>query len=277
MHWPVVMDERWAYLYKALDSDLAELTESERQRHLDKIWDQSERMGVRWSYPGCSDYPVAWMRMIDNGGPQLFCYRGDPVWMTRPTISIVGSRTPMRDTCLWMQREISQLLDLTDIAVVSGGARGVDQWAHRICMDSGRPTVCIFPAGLAKIYPPGSENLFQRILDTGGAWVSTFPLNQEMRKRMFIARNRWIAGLSPVTFVAEANRRSGSSLTAALAHAEGRELCTLPVSPYSTQGLGNLDLIRNLKAHMIRDYRDLGSLYAEEVNLLKVGVDNVFD
>ena len=261
------MDEQWALLYK----DLAGFIDHDWREKCETVWTQSENEGIRWSYPGCADYPLTWSRMIDPGGPKLFCYKGEAVWLSMPTISIVGSRTPMRETCLWMQREISQLLDVTRISVVSGGARGVDQWAHRICMDSGRPTVCIFPAGLQKIYPPGSENLFHRILDTGGAWVSTFALNQEMRKRMFIERNRWIAGLSPVTFVAEANRRSGSSLTAKLAHLEGRALCTLPVSPYSVQGLGNLDLLKDHRAHMIRNYRDLGEHYAEQVELLKPG------
>lgn len=264
------MDERWALLYKEL---AGWIKLSDWREKCEKVWEQSGKLGIRWSYPGLDDYPIAWSRMNEPGGPPLFSYKGEPVWLNTPTISIVGSRTPMRETCLWMQREISQLLDLSNIAVVSGGARGVDQWAHRICMDSGRPTVCIFPAGLTKIYPPGSENLFQRILDSGGAWVSTFPLDQEMRKRMFIARNRWIAGLSPVTFVVEANRRSGSSLTAALAHSEGRDLCTLPVSPYSPQGLGNLDLLKDFKATMIRDYRDLGAFYSEQLSLLKPGIE----
>jgi len=254
------MDAQWALLYRQISEKLMS------QDELAKVWDRSNELGVRWSWPGMWDYPAGWLRLEEKNGPPppLFCYKGEPVWTKTPLISVVGSRTPMRETCLWMQRELARFLDENEFAVVSGGARGVDQWAHRICMDSGRPTVCVFPSGLEQIYPPGSEKLFQRIVDTGGAWVSTFALDQEMRKRLFLSRNRWIVGFSPVTFVVEANRRSGSSMTARIAQLENRALCTLPVFPYSNQGLANLDLLVEPKAGLIRDYKDIAGI--AEVN-----------
>ena len=60
------------------------------------------------------------------------------------------------------------------------------------------------------------------------------------------------------------NRRSGSLLTASLALEEGRTICTLPVFPFSEQGLGNLDLL-NEGALMIRDHRDLLALHDREL------------
>ena len=86
--------------------------------------------------------------------------------------------------------------------------------------------------------------------------LSTFGLDDPLRKWAFHVRNRWIAGMSRVCFVTEANRRSGSTLTASLAIEEGRDVCTLPVFPMGDQGLANLDLISN-GATMIRDYQDL--------------------
>src|SRR5690606_30260774 len=129
------------------------------------------------------------------------------------------------------------------IGVVSGGARGVDQWAHRLAVDYGNPTVCVLPTGILNPYPSGNESLWRAILEGGGCMLSTFALDEPLRKWAFHARNRWIAGLARVCFVAEANRRSGSLLTANLAACEGREVCTLPVFPLNGQGLANLDLI----------------------------------
>lgn len=241
------MYAEWVFYYqKTFDVSAAEC---------EKVWERSEKEGIRWSYKGAADYPEGWNQLEKQ--PLVFCYKGNPVWSQMPTISVVGSRTPMRDTCLWMQLELPRFLAAKNSAVVSGGARGVDQWAHRLCMDAGKPTVCVFPSGLLNLYPPAFDNFAQRILDSGGAWVSTYPLEQGMRKRFFIERNRWIAGMSAITFVVEANRRSGSSLTASLAFKDDREVCTLPVSPRSVQGLGNLDLLAHPKAHMIRDHRDL--------------------
>lgn len=221
---------------------------------------QSEKDGIRWSYRGQPDYPRGWSA-LSNEGPLIFSYQGNPVWLEYDLLAVVGSRSPMRETLRWMQSEIPKvLLAQSQLAIVSGGARGVDQWAHRICIDVGRPTVCVFPSGLKRPYPPGVEGLREKMLRSGGALVSALPPEESMRRYHFATRNRWITGLSRLTFVAEANRRSGSSLTAKLAQEENREVCTLPVFPFSEQGLANLDLISENRAAMVRDANDLAQL-----------------
>ncbi len=220
----------------------------------ERIFEQSAARGIAWCHLGMRQYPQAWRQM--TRAPLIFGYRGQPCWQTHPLLAVIGSRTPMDDTKLWMQRELGHFLKNCGVGVVSGGARGVDQWAHRICLDSRQPTVCIFPSGLMDPYPFGGEALWQRILEQGGALISTFSLEEPLRKWAFHIRNRWIAGLSPACFVVEANRRSGSALTAKLAQQEDRAICTLPVFPHSQQGLANLDLIAE-GAAMIRDYHDL--------------------
>lgn len=219
-----------------------------------QIYEKTTARGVRWCKLGDPDYPVAWLNLSTR--PLIFSYRGEPVWRDFETLSVVGSRTPSGDTRLWMQRELTRFLREKRIAVVSGGARGVDQWAHRLSMDCGRPTICIFPSGILNPYPFEHHELWERILIEGGCLLSTYAPECPMRKHAFIQRNRWIAGLSKMTFVAEANRRSGSLITAKYAVDEDRALCTLPVFPHSEQGLGNLDLIVG-GATMIRDSADL--------------------
>lgn len=219
-----------------------------------EVLERSSEQGVVWSYPGCLDYPQLWMQIEPR--PAIFCYQGEPVWNQLPLLSVVGSRTPMVEILQWMNREFSEYLRQTGWGVVSGGARGIDQWSHRLALDNRCPTVCIFPCGLLNPYPFGQEALWERILKQGGALVSTFGLDLPMRKQAFHIRNRWIAGLGHSCFVAEANRRSGSSLTAQLTIKLGREVCTLPVSSLATQGLANLDLICD-GAPLIRQAADL--------------------
>ena len=234
-----------------------------------KIAEDSQRRGVLWSCRGDSDYPAGWNH-LKTESPLIFSYRGTPAWQTHLPVAVVGSRTPSRDTLRSMQKELPRFLAWNpEVTLVSGGARGVDQWAHRICVDMGRPTVCLLPCGVARIYPPGFEDLAERILSTGGALVSTFSLHQEMRRHLFVTRNRWIAGMAAVTLVVEANRRSGSALTAQLACDESREVCTLPVFPFAEQGLGNLDLLAQNRASLIRDAQDLTQIVKLNATVFK--------
>jgi DNA processing protein len=231
-----------------------------------RIWARSLENGVQWSHPGSEDYPPLWRTL--STAPVAFSYIGRPVWLEHELLAVVGSRTPLTETRIWMQRELGYMLKNTPIGIVSGGARGVDQWAHRLAIDFGRPTVVVLPTGILNPYPFGHEELWRRVLEGGGCLLSTFSMDEPLRKWAFHVRNRWIAGLTRVCFVAEANRRSGSSLTAMLALEEGREVATLPVFPIGEQGLANLDLIGE-GAHLIRDRGDLEQLCRSRPTLFK--------
>lgn len=246
---------------RALVSDSARIYIDKHPDWVDeaaRILDVSAKHSVKWIDFAHQDYPKAWQRLSVR--LPIFSYRGEPVWKKMPLLSVVGSRTPAPDTLLWLQRELGAFLKKRELAVVSGGARGIDQWAHRIALDSRRPTICIFPSGILNPYPFQQEALWERIVDEGGCLVSTCGLSEPMRKSFFHIRNRWIAGLSSVCLVAEANRRSGSLLTAAYVLEEQRTLCTLPVSANASQGLGNLDLMAN-GALFLRDANDLDILF----------------
>jgi DNA processing protein len=223
-----------------------------------KVLKRSENRGVRWICEGHQDYPEQWLSLSTR--PAVFSYKGEPVWKSTPLLSVVGSRTPCSEILNWLQRELPEFLNARPSAIVSGGARGIDQWSHRIALDSGKPTVCILPSGLLNPYPFGREDFWRRIVQQGGCMLSTCGLDAPMSKTFFHIRNRWIAGLSELCFVAEANRRSGSMLTARLALDENKTVCTLPVFPTATQGLGNLDLI-SAGGFFIRDHRDLNALW----------------
>jgi DNA processing protein len=170
---------------------------------------------------------------------------------------VVGSRSPAPDTLRWMTRELGQFMMDHDACIVSGGARGVDQHAHRIALDTGKPTICILPSGLLNPYPPMNERLWKRIRDEGGCLISTHLPMRGMERRLFENRNRCIVGLTWICLVMEANRRSGSYMTGRLAWEEDRILLTIPISPMATQGLGNFDLMVDFGAGFIRDHIDL--------------------
>ena len=255
----------WREILELLDGDpFCRITSSqgwcsERWSCLDR-W--SEQHSLHWTYPGDANYP--WRLQSLSIPPLILCYKGVPIWKNVELISVVGSREPTRDSLDWMRRHLLTMLENAEVGVASGGARGIDRAAHELSILAGRPTICFLPSGILRPYPGNHHSLFANIVESGGALISGFAPDAEMRKSYFHARNRWIAGISSVTCVIEAQRKSGSYLTAKMAMGEGRAICTLPVSPMAGRGLANLDLIFD-GAYMLRDQADLLAYFASEL------------
>lgn len=239
-----------------------ELEQKHWRKTTEKILEQSLKHKISWASVGESLYPRR-LRLLQNP-PLIFSYQGPPTWLEAEMISIVGSREPMKDSVDWMRRNLIGFFSNFPIGSVSGGARGIDALAHDLTLLSGRPTVCFIPSGLLNPYPKNHTPLFERLVAEGGTLVSGFGLESQMQKGYFHERNRWIAGLGVFTLIVEASRKSGSWLTARMALEEGRTVATLPVSPLSGRGLGNLDLLYD-GAQLIRDSSDLQVLFAREI------------
>lgn len=176
-------------------------------------------------------------------------------------ISIVGAREASPRALDWMDRNLPEYLDLRpDAIIVSGGARGIDQKAHAASVRKGRPTVVFLPAGLERIYPPDLVEWIEPVLRAGGAFVSPYPNDQEIRRAHFEGRNRLIAALGRMLFVVEARRKSGSLMTARLAGELGRAIAVLPSFPTDGNASGSLDLIIDAQAAVIRDAKDLAAV-----------------
>lgn len=247
----------------ALREEVTSLQERSREWWIPalKMINQSRDHDVQWSYPSKEDYPSSWLELSNY--PKVFAYKGNPIWRHKSLLAVVGSRTPKSDTIRWLNNELSRWIELSHQepkgAVVSGGARGVDQLAHRICLAKSRPTLVVLPTGVLNPYPTLRDDLWSEIIETGGCLLSPFGLDVPLYKSAFAIRNRWIAGLAEVTLIAEANRRSGSAMTASLAFQEGKFVATLPTSPMASQGMANLDIIYS-GGVMLRDAVDLFAL-----------------
>jgi len=255
----------WEGLLKQIESEktLARLEDVNWCRtHWENLNRWTKAYNLKWTFPGAFDYPA---RLLQTSlPPLLLCYRGEPVWQTHEMISVVGSRDPMSDSLDWMRKHLLPFLKKVNVTIASGGARGVDARAHDLTLLADRPPVCFLPSGILKPYPQAHEPMFHRVLDAGGVLISGFAPDSFMQKSYFHARNRWIAGISTITMIVEAQRKSGSYLTAKLALEEGRAIATLPVSPMSVRGHGNLDLIYS-GAQMLRDEQDLALFVAKEL------------
>lgn len=156
-------------------------------------------------------------------------------------LAIIGARkaTPYGIACAKL---FSSIAADRGIVVISGGALGCDSAAHRATIESGGRSVAFLGGGCDELYPASNYELFQSIIDSGGAVVSEQSWDYPPLKHTFRARNRLIAGLARATLIVEAGLPSGTFTTADEALAANRDVLVVPgaISSKSSQGANRL-------------------------------------
>lgn len=114
-----------------------------------------------------------------------------------------------------------------DVAVVSGGAYGIDGAAHRAALAADGLTMAVLAGGIDVAYPAGHSALLHRI-GANGLVVTEYPPGVRPARFRFLTRNRLVAALSGATVVVEAGLRSGAANTAAWARLLGRPVAAVP-------------------------------------------------
>ncbi|MGE2730586.1 DNA-processing protein DprA [Mycolicibacterium vaccae] len=137
-----------------------------------------------------------------------------------------------------------------DVAVVSGGAYGIDGVAHRVALACDGETVAVLAAGIDVPYPSGHSALLHRI-GRSGLVLTEYPPGVRPSRRQFLARNRLVAALTAATVVVEAGVRSGAANTAAWARALGRQVCAVPGPVTSATSAGCHALIADHDARLV--------------------------
>ena len=154
----------------------------------------------------------------------------------RDPVAIVGSRRPT-DYGLQVAQSLGRSLAVAGITVVSGMALGIDSAAHVGALEASGSTLAVLPGSAEQPYPSGKRALHRRIVASGVA-VSELGPGTSVRRWMFLARNRIIAGLAAMTVVVEAAEHSGSLVTARVARELGRPVGAVPGSVTSPQAAG---------------------------------------
>lgn len=157
------------------------------------------------------------------------------------TIGIVGTRKAseyaVKATHL-MSRGITEC----GAVVVSGGALGVDTYAHKGALAAGGKTIAVLGCGLGTNYLNENKQLRDEIKKSG-ALVTAYPPFTRASKTTFPMRNRIISGLSLGVLVVEAGVKSGSLITANFANEQGRDVFAIPASVLSEDFAGTNKLI----------------------------------
>ncbi len=235
--------------------ELARLTEARREldcaaqdlEHLD-------RRGGRLITPDDDEWP--WLSFAAFGAaPVRDKPQGRPplaLWAIGPhrideiaerSAAIVGTRASSAYG-EHVAAELAAGLVERDVAVISGGAYGIDGAAHRATLAAEGITVAVLAGGVDVLYPAGHSALLHRVTQEG-LLISEYPPGVRPARHRFLTRNRLVAALSSATVVVEAGLRSGAASTAAWARALGRMVCAVPGPVTSMASAGCHQLIRS--------------------------------
>ncbi|OBU68005.1 DNA protecting protein DprA [Stenotrophomonas maltophilia] len=190
----------------------------------------------------CTD-PAFPPPLLEVPNPPLGLFvAGDPSLAWRPSVALVGSRSPTPGGRALAARFAGCFVE-AGLAVTSGLAAGIDAAAHLATLDAGGCTIAVIGTGPDRAYPDSHARLQARIA-AEGVVLSEYLPGTPARPGHFPARNRLVAGLALATVVVEAAQRSGALITARLAAEAGREVCALPGSVLNPRAAGCHRLIR---------------------------------
>lgn len=240
-----------------VDDSLARQTDSRRE--IDRAADDLAavaRRGGRLITPDCDEWPVlAFAGFQGFQGAGRGARRGAPpmvLWALGPArldevaqraAALVGTRA----ATVYGEHVTANLasgLAENDVAVVSGGAYGIDGAAHRGALSCDGVTVAVLAAGLDIPYPAGHSALLHRI-GQHGLLFTEYPPGVRPARYRFLTRNRLVAAVSGAAIVVEAGLRSGAANTAAWARALGRVVAAVPGPVTSSASAGCHALLRN--------------------------------
>jgi DNA processing protein len=157
---------------------------------------------------------IEWPEQLNDlaNPPIALVVKGNASALKIPSLAIVGTRNPTSYGARIAGDFAAGFVD-REWAVVSGGAYGIDSYAHKGALIAEGVTIAVIACGVDVNYPAGNARLFSEICESG-AIVSEFLPGQRAMPNRFLTRNRLIAALSKATLIVEAAFRSGSLRTA---------------------------------------------------------------
>ena len=209
--------------------------------NLEKEKEKIVQKGIHLLTIGDKEYPTL-LKELHDSAPFLLYVKGDMrIFSESKSMGVVGTRkiTPYG-------REVTEMItrDLVSAGwvIVSGLAFGVDATAHMTAVRNHGKTIAVLGCGVDCCTPTSNQNIYNAILENGGAIVSAFPPGMKATIGTFPARNALIAGLSLGILVTEGAADSGALITAADAKKFSRPIFAVPgqITSHLSQGANNL-------------------------------------
>lgn len=250
----------------------------------DRVLADTAACGARLVLPGDPEWPAGLQDLSaapapappedvrragrDHGVPFGLWVRGSAnlAEVTGRSAALVGARAAT-GYGVWAAGELAAGLVEREVAVISGGAFGIDGAAHRGAIAAGGVSVAVLPGGIDVPYPAAHAPLFAEVVRRG-VLVAEQPPGRRPRREGFLVRNRLIAALAGGVVLVEAALRSGARNTMVHAAVLGRPRMVVPGPITSALSAGaHLVLRQDPEARLVTSAADI----LEEIG--RLGVD----
>ncbi len=233
-----------------------------------KYFEKLKKDSIKFITINNEDYPKN-LRGVEDA-PLVLYLKGNLSKNDKNAVAIVGSRKMTsygRDVTYKLSSELASL----GITIISGLALGVDSEVHKSALEVSGRCIAVLAGGVDQITPRTNEWLGKKILESGGAIVSEFPVGVFPQKHFFPFRNRIISGLSKAVVIIEGMIGSGTIHTANHAAKQGKQVFAVPGPITSPTSQAPNFLIKN-GAKPVTGVNDI----LEELNLqLKVDLEEI--
>jgi DNA protecting protein DprA len=218
----------------------------------DAVLSEIDKHFARLITPSDDDWPE---QLNDLAAPPIgLVLKGNISALHQPSLAIVGTRNPTSYGARIAGDFAAGFAD-REWAIVSGGAYGIDSYAHKGALIAEGVTVAVVASGIDINYPAGNTRLFAEICESGAMVTEFMPGHRALPNR-FLTRNRIIAALSKATLVVEAAFRSGSLRTARDAAEIFRPVMAIPGPINSPTSEGCHRLIGERAAEIVTSVAD---------------------
>ena len=223
-----------------------------RLTNADMLLSEIDKHYARLVTPADEDWPE---QLNDLAAPPIgLIVKGNISALHQPSLAIVGTRNPTSYGARVAGDFAAGFAD-REWAIISGGAYGIDSYAHKGALIAEGVTVAVVASGIDINYPAGNARLFAEICETGAMVTGFMPGHKALPNR-FLTRNRIIAALSKATLVVEAAFRSGSLRTARDAAEIFRPVMAIPGPINSPTSEGCHRLIGERAAEIVTSVPD---------------------
>lgn len=239
------------------------------QKHIDYM--EKNKIDIISIYD--KEYPHLLKEIYD---PPISLYiKGNKNILNNKSIAIVGCREAS-EYGRSVAKYFGYNLACKGINIISGLAKGIDCYAHvgAVCAKNvennsqtntyphvhnhnscGKP-IAVVGNSLDIVYPKENKMLANKIIESGGAIISEYPLGTKPNKMNFPARNRIVSGMSKGVLVVEAKEKSGTLITVDFALEQGKDVFVVPSNINSINSVGTNRLIQE-GAKLVIDYNDI--------------------
>ena len=211
-----------------------------------------EKAGAKFLTPEHEHWPVGVNQLVNP--PIGLVVKGDSTCLITDSLAIVGSRKPTNYGANVASEFARGFSDL-GWTIISGGAYGIDSYAHRATLQANGITIAVLATGIEVAYPKSNQKLFNEMSAHGALISELMPYESAMPSR-FLVRNRLIASIAKATLVVEAAYKSGSLRTAHDAAELLRPVMAIPGPINSAMSQGCHRLISERAAELITSVAD---------------------